>query len=947
MDERLHICLLGEFSVSKGDQPIRGLKAERPQTLLAYLLLHRQTAISRQHLAYTFWPESSEEQARTNLRNLLYTLRHSLPNADSYLQMDTHTVQWRSGAVYTLDVADFQVAWHASTQARDATNRRHALETAVSLYKGLLLPGNYDDWLIPMREDFQQTYQEALYQLAHLLADMDDHQTAVRYARLLQREDPLAETAVILLMQMYAHLGDQTSVHRTYQHCATALREELDAEPGEGTQAAYAAALRQAAGSTAPAPAENEAGIPIHLRASPRQSSQLPPQPTPFIGREKELAKLAECLADPDCRLLTIVGPGGTGKTRLALQTAYGHVTVFADGVAFVPLAAIVDPLILPTALGQGLRFTFTRISSRKKQILQYLADKELLLVLDNVEQLGDKLTFMAEILAEAPRVKLLITSRQRLNLPEEWVFPLQGLPLPDERDLQGIAENAAAALFMQSALHNDASFMPDTADWQAVGRICHLVDGMPLGLELAAPWIRLLSCAEIAQEIEKNLDFLTSTYTTISDRHRSMRAVFNQSWEMLTPAEQAVFSSLSLFVGGFNREAAEQVAGATLPILSGLWDKSLVRRLANGRYDIHELLRQYAASQLAAQTSHAATAHVRFEDYYVTLAETAASHLVGPEQPAWLDRLEVEYANLRAVLSWAVAMEDGKTAVRLGVALGRYWWLRHRAEEGGLWLRQILALPGAITDEHSRALSFAGMLARLRHNYAEAETCLTQSVNQQRECGDRQDLGLSLNELGMVYLDQGLFEKAQPYFEEWLILARELHFTHGISIALLNLGMVMHHQGQFTQAATHYQESLNLSRQLGLQTNVAMVLSSFSILRLEQNQLGEAREMLLESLALNLELGYQDGLSWAFLGAVILHHLAGQAETAAMLAGVHDACRRTLGAPLPPANQLHFERICTDLQQRLGVEAFASFQQQGRLMSLPDAIAIAQKQVV
>lgn len=945
MDDRLHISLLGEFSVSKGDQPVKSLNAERPKTLLAYLLLHQQAAISRQRLAYAFWPDSAEEQARTNLRNLLHTLRCSLPDADSYLQMDTHTVRWSPEAIYTLDVADFQAAWHVSVQTRDVTNRRHALETAVSLYKGLLLPGNYDDWLIPIREDLQQTYQEALRQLALLLVDIEDYQTAVHYARLLQREDRLAETAVILLMQVYAQLGDQTAVHRTYQNCVASLREELDAEPCLETQAAFAAALRQAAGSSLPLSSENEGDTLIHVRSSPRQSPQLPPQPTPFIGREKELAKLAESLADPHCRLLTIVGPGGIGATRLALQTAYGHVTVFADGAAFVPLASITDPLILPSALAQGLRFIFATGSPRKKQILQYLADKELLLVLDNVEQLGNKVAFMTELLAAAPQVKLLVTSRQRLNLQEEWVFPLQGLPLPDAHDLPGMPKNAAAALFMQSAQRHDASFVPDTADWQAVGRICHLVDGMPLGLELAAPWIRLLSCAEIAQEIEKNLDFLTSTHTNTADRHRSMRAVFNQSWEMLIPAEQVVFSRLSLFVGGFSREAAEQVAGATLPILSVLWDKSLIRRLANGRYDIHELLRQYAASQLAANNNHAAAAHTRFAAYYISLAETAASYLIGPEQQPWLDRLEVEYANLRAVLSWAVAVEERETAVRLGGALGRYWLLRYRAEEGGLWLRQILALPGPITEAHSRALSFAGTLARLRHNYAEAEAWLTQNITQQREFGAKQDLGLSLNELGMVYLDQGLFAKAQLFFEEWLTLARELDFTHGISIALLNLGMVTHHQGQFTQSAAYYQESLNLSRQLGLQTNVAMALNSYSILRLEQNQLEEAREMLLESLALNLGLGYQDGLSWAFLGVLILHHLAGHLKTAAILTGVHETCRQKLGAPLPPANQLRFEHICTNLQQRLGTELFALYQKQGRLMSLPDAAAMVQEQ--
>ena len=945
MAKRLDICLLGEFSITREGHPVKTLNAERPQSLLAYLLLHRHSPISRQRLAYAFWPDSSDEQARTNLRNLLHTLRRGLPDADRFLALDPHTIQWRMESPYTLDAAAFQEALAAAKLAKEADQHQEYLETAVSIYKGSLLSGNYDDWLIPIREAMQQSYQEALAQLAQLLAEKGSYQTAVQYARLLQREDPLAETAVILLMQLYAQIGDQTAVRRAYLIYTTALREELDAEPGLDLQTAYATAMQRVDAAQSLDETEKEPAPPAR-RTSPRQSPRLPPQLTPFIGREEELAKLAERLADPYCRLVTIVGPGGTGKTRLALQSAYGHVTVFADGAAFIPLASVTDPLILPSAIAQGLRFNFGRATSRKAQLLQYLADKELLLVLDNMEQLDDRVTFLADMLAAAPRVKLLVTSRRRLQLQEEWVLPLQGFPLPGPQNLADISTNNAVALFVQAAHQHDPNFVPNAEEWPAIGRICQLVDGMPLGLELAAPWIRLLSCAEIGEEIEKNIDFLTSPHLNMPERHRSIRAVFNQSWEMLTPAEQQVFASLSLFVGGFSREGAEQVAGANLPVLSGLLDKSLVRHLSNGRYDIHELLRQYAASQLAVHTDHAAATHVRFAAFYVSLAETAASHLVGPEQQTWLDRLEVEYANLRAVLSWAVAGENGETALRLGVALGRYWWLRYRAEEGGFWLRQILDLPGPITERHSRALSFAGMFARLRHNYAEAETWLTQSINQQRELDCKQDLGLSLNELGMVYLDQGLFEKAQPYFEEWLILARELDFTHGISIALLNLGMVTHHQGQFTQAPAYYQESLNLSRQLGLQTNVAMVLNSYSILRLEQNQLGEAREMLLESLSLNLELGYQDGLSWAFLGVLILHHLAGHVETAAIMTGVMHTCRRTLGAPLPPANQLHFEHICTDLQQRLGTEAFAAYQQQGRLMSLPDVITMAQKLV-
>ena len=329
-----------------------------------------------------------------------------------------------------------------------------------------------------------------------------------------------------------------------------------------------------------------------------------------------------------------------------------------------------------------------------------------------------------------------------------------------------------------------------------------------------------------------------------------------------------------------------------------------------------------------------------------MTLAETPLTHLTGPDQQTWLDKLDVEYDNLRAALKWSIETQTTETAVRLGAALGRYWWLRYRPIEGGNWLRQILALPGALTDLRARAMSYAGMLARLRRDYEEAETYLTACINTQQQSGSELDLGRSLNELGMVYLDQGESGQAQPLFEAWLALARRLESSHGISIALLNLGMVMQHQGHFSQAEAYYQESLALSRQLGLLTNVAMLLNSYSMLLLDQNRLEPARTMLLESVQLNLDLGHKDGLAWAFLGLLTLHYLAGQLQTAVQLVGIQAAVRNDLGTPLPPANQLYFERIVHDLQQQLTAEIFTTYLQRGQTMSLHEAVQLVQETV-
>ncbi len=940
----MRICLLGTFSLNFEGRQVTSLYASRPQTLLAYLLLHQQTPQPRHRLAFTLWPDSSDAQARANLRNLLHTLRQAVPNADAYLALDVHTVQWRPDAACWLDVAIFREALEAAKQTTDPVIMRQQLETAIDAYQGPLLPGNYDDWIIPLREEFQQAYIEGLNQLVMGLEQAGTYQEAIRYARRWQQEDPLDEAAAIALIRLHALSGDRAGVRRAYQACTAALHKELDAGPGPETQAAYKTAMQFINDRTGEVKTASRTATPSpnSPRASPRQSWQLPPQTSSFFGREVELAQLAQLLADPLCRLLTITGPGGVGKTRLALEAAKGHVTVFQHGAAFVPFASITDPALIPSVIAQDLQILLNPSAPRRTQLLAYLHDKELLLLLDNLEQLSDDVAFLAEILEAAPQVKILVTSRKRLSMNDEWVFDLHGLPLPDTRQLDRLEENSAAALFLQSARRQTPSLSPDLNDRAAIVRICQLVDGMPLGLKLAASWVRLLSCAEIGDEIEKNLDFLTAAQQDMPERHRSMRAVFDQSWSLLSPTEQDVFSCLSLFRGGFDREAAAQVAAATLPTLSSLLNKSLIRRLEKDRYDVHELVRQFAASQLSTSPEQYAAAQRQFTAYYLAFAETAASLLTGIDQETWLNRLEMEYGNLQVVLAWCVTAGDSETAVRLGAALGRFWWLRYSPREGRNWLRQILAIPGPATAMRARAMAAAGVLARMQQAYEEAEQWLAASIRLLRELGCKQDLGQSLNELGMLAIDQGNFRRARALFAEWLDMARALDYPHGISIALLNLGMTAHHQKAYGQAEELYIESLALARKHGLKTNLAMVLNSYSLLLLDRQKISQAKVMLRESVRLNEALGYRDGLSWAFIGLVSAAEQEGQLELAARLTGVTDTLRQAVGSPLPPANYAKFDSLIQRLQGQLGEAKFTCERQAGQQMEMEEALVLA-----
>ncbi len=372
-----------------------------------------------------------------------------------------------------------------------------------------------------------------------------------------------------------------------------------------------------------------------------------------------KLKNSASSLSDPNCRLLTLVGPGGIGKTRLAIETAAQSQAVFADGVFFVPLAPVSSTRFIIPVIADAIGFSFQGAGQTdpQTQLFNYLKEKQVLLLIDNLEHLliEEGILVLAELLTNAPRVKFLATSRESLGLQGEWVFSVRGLPIPDNEFGPESVRNTSVELFLQRARRADVGFNATTDDYPMIVRICRLVDGTPLGIELAAAWVRALSCAEIAQEIERGLDFLHVSTRDLPVRHRSMRAVFDHSWKLLTEEEQGVLLQLSVFQGGFQREAAKQVAGAKLPALSSLVAKSLVHRSAEGRYDLHELIRQFAAEHFAEHPEDQAAAKTRHSNYFLTYFALAEARLCSSAQPETLSELISELDNFRGAWDWAV----------------------------------------------------------------------------------------------------------------------------------------------------------------------------------------------------------------------------------------------------------------------------------------------------
>ncbi len=867
---RLCIYLFGPFHVTLDGEALVAFESNKVRALLAYLALEADRPHSRETLTGLLWPDQPERAARRNLSQALFNLRQVIHDDEaepSFLCVTREAVQFNLQSDHWLDVTSFashlgtvQTHTHANLEMCPACIQQ--LEQAEALYKGELLAGFFvddnalfSDWAVLWRERFHHQVLDAQHRLAARHEQRRDYERACHYARRQVELEPWREQAHQQLMRLLVRIGQRSAALQQYETCRRILADELSIEPSEDTRRLYR-----------------------RIKSAPEIGAHnLPPQPTHFVGRQAELRELSKRLADPAWRLLTLVGPGGIGKTRLAIQAALENRAAFIHGVCFTSLASLQSAEFLVLAIADALHLHGQ--GDLREQLLDALRGREMLLVLDNFEHLiQGGADLLVDILQAAPEVKLLVTTRERLNVYGEAIFDVGGLQVPEEKD-ERAADYSAVELFLQSAQRARAGFSPGE-EWAEVARICRLVEGMPLGVELAAGWVRSLSCRQIAAEIEQTLAFLSASIKGLPPRHRSVQAAFDHSWERLADEDQRILSRLAVIRGSFDRQAAAQVAGAALAHLSALVDKSFLRQAQSDRYAFHELVRQYAVEKLGQDPGAALAAQDAQCRYYAGLARAEAERFLSGQQRQSLDAIEGEMDNLRVAWQWALDHGRYERLAEMVGGLYNFCFVRSTQEGDILFGKAVVVLEGVVAarseaDERVHCLPTEGfmLLGKLLWRWGHFVRCLyptdekTEAILQRsvmllRPCSEREELAQALYGLGRFLDAAGRHTEASQVFQESIEIGHQLQDPRYLAQSLTGLAAGASSADELPQAKLLAQEGLAIHRKLGDLRGMTSSLSALSSVAYSLGDQAEAKRLCLETKALLDELGDSSGVT-------------------------------------------------------------------------------------
>jgi predicted ATPase/DNA-binding SARP family transcriptional activator/tetratricopeptide (TPR) repeat protein len=875
----LRISTLGRVAIERDGLAITDLASRKVEALLIYLACTGRHH-PRELLADLLWDDRSQRQAMANLRVVLSSLRKTL---GPFVSISRTTAALDPGTHLSLDTSQLEAAVSAAQSAQGIHSSAAAeqLSAAVALYHGDFLAGffvteaaGFETWAAAERERLHRLALDGLQRLGRWYLSEGQYGEAMAASTRLLELDPLAEAGHRQLMEALARRGQRSEALAVYEGLEATLWRELGVEPARATRELLEAI--QADRLAVPRAAEG-------VQAKP--PIRLPAPATSLLGRETELDEIKTLFFEQGARLLTIVGPGGVGKTSLALEAARQLVDHFAGGAAFISLAPLLSDEAIVPSLAQALQFKPEGGETRdaKNQLLDYLADKRLLLVLDNFEHLLGGAPLLTEILIAATQVKLLVTSRERLKLQAEHVYPLQGIPFSFKETVEEAKRSPAVQLFLQHGKRVRSGYEPQVEDIEALQQILQLVEGMPLAIILAASWLELLSPLEIAAEIERSLGFLEADYRDLPQRQRSMRAVFETTWARLDEWEQTHFAALSVFRGGFTLEAARAVVGAAPRDLLGLAGRSLLARGENGRFQVHELLRQFAAEQLSRFPDRERAVREQHSTYYMNLLGKLEPELRGPNAAAVLAEIASDIQNHQAAWALANARQAFAQLGAAAFALATFHLRYGRFHEGLSAFDEAvrnaslhLSGQGEASSEDVRAL--VCLLAWQCEiwftigstNEAEASGLQAVALLQRPELAGhdaRPERALAQLALARVYEWIDRYQEATELLEESVALFRSLGQQWYMADAIHLLGGIAMRRGKYELAIQRMKEAEQYYTAAGDYRSVAYVRMWAGICQTWLWPSREAEKQIKESLTIFRQVGDRGAECWALYG--------------------------------------------------------------------------------
>jgi len=857
------IHVLGQGSFNKGQQR-EILASQRPLLLCTYLIA-QEAWVSRDALLVLFWPEDTESKARNKLRQLLFRTQKE-PYAE-FLEVEESRLRLNIESDLNLFKETFEEGnWLASLEH----------------YKNDLLVGeqaknlpNYQDWLELTRQELRDMWQEASLNHAKNLIEQHDYTKANRYLKAVLEKDLLAEDILQSYLSNCIKSGQRKDGLDLYERFESLLLEELQIEPLTQTtdlvealkniKAKDSVAKQDVLEDDSSIAAESTTSLP---KEKQQQALNIPSYSSGFIGRDLELIELVNSLKQ-GTRLITIVGQGGIGKTRLLTEVAKQEHSNFKHGTVYFSLAPLESSDYFINYCLEALNIPTYAQLKPLEQLLGYLANHEHLLVFDNFEHLIVVAPLLIQFLDASPKTSIVVSSREILNLSNETIFELAGLSYPSPEDsLEGIAATEvyeSVQLFLRTARNINTSFSLNNDNETAIRNICQKLEGSPLTIELAAAWSRMLSPEEIEAELEQNLDVLEVNWADVPERHKSARAVFEYSWNLLTPSEQDLLKKLSVFNGGFTKDAAQTVASANLRTLLSLVNKSLLTRNSDGRFLRHVLVQQYSKEKLALDKDLEQAAKEQHALYFQGLLEEIPHMLSHSEQLKYVEGLELEHTNLRTALDWYISQtteNSCEASLTFCDAMSFFWEWQSYFDEASSYLKQTHTKTKPHSEhyqnDYAKLLTHSAFFAHIQADFSEAESLAQEALEMFEKLEDSAGQCDATNVLSKINHSYSKFEEAKNYTHKSLDLAKELQDPYREARALSRLGGIYERLDKHTSAYQYSEEALQQFKNLDNLKGISDCLYYMGVLSFFNNDFQKSNSLLFESASIAENIGYK-----------------------------------------------------------------------------------------